>query len=182
MPNTFNSVDSIALPPQSAINDVYQSINLSDAFSVRLPASASGDPEVLGRFLLAHQPAWIGWLMKLRDVMVAGFGLKTAGHLSALSAGGDPDRMGLFKVYSRNATEVLVGEDDKHLDFRLSILCVPAAAAGSHRELVVSTVVHCHNLLGRTYLFVIAPFHRLVVRYSLLRAARIGWPQALATA
>jgi hypothetical protein len=37
--------------------------------------------------------------------------------------------------------------------------------------------VHCHNLLGRAYLFVIAPFHRLVVKASLRRAAHIGWPR-----
>ncbi len=34
-------------------------------------------------------------------------------------------------------------------------------------------MVHCHNLLGRTYLSVIAPFHRRVVKASLDRAARV---------
>jgi hypothetical protein len=33
-------------------------------------------------------------------------------------------------------------------------------------------VVHCHNWLGRTYLAVIAPFHRAIVRASLVQAAR----------
>jgi hypothetical protein len=42
--------------------------------------------------------------------------------------------------------------------------------------LTVSTVVHCHNLPGRAYLLVIAPFHRMVVKASLRRAARVGWP------
>jgi len=38
--------------------------------------------------------------------------------------------------------------------------------------------VHCHNRLGRLYILVIAPFHRLVVQASLRRAAQIGWPSA----
>jgi hypothetical protein len=37
--------------------------------------------------------------------------------------------------------------------------------------------VQCHNLLGRVYLLVIAPFHRMVVRSTLHRAARAGWPR-----
>jgi hypothetical protein len=40
---------------------------------------------------------------------------------------------------------------------------------------VLTTVVHCHNLFGRIYLRVISPFHRLVVRSNLARAARKGW-------
>jgi hypothetical protein len=40
-----------------------------------------------------------------------------------------------------------------------------------------ATVVPCHNLLGRAYIFVIAPFHRMVVKASLRRAAMLGWPR-----
>ena len=39
----------------------------------------------------------------------------------------------------------------------------------------MTTAVHCHNLFGRVYLFVISPFHRLVVRSALARAAARGW-------
>ena len=34
------------------------------------------------------------------------------------------------------------------------------------------TVVHCDNWLGRTYLAMIAPFHRVIARASLEQAAR----------
>jgi hypothetical protein len=37
----------------------------------------------------------------------------------------------------------------------------------------VVTVVHCHNRLGRTYLAVIAPFHRAIARANLEQAARV---------
>ena len=68
----------------------------------------------------------------------------------------------------------------KHLDFRLSVLheTLPAVD-GSASQVVLSTVVHCHNRLGRLYILLIAPFHRAIVQATLRRAARTGWPTAL---
>lgn len=86
-------------------------------------------------------------------------------------------RIHLFKVYETGMHEILLGEDDKHLDFRVSVLHrTRTVAAQSASYLTVSTVVHCHNRLGRLYILLIAPFHRWVVQSSLRRAARVGWP------
>jgi len=174
MPSVFEHVTSVPVPSSSAIAHFYESWHLADAFAIRLPAQASANPELLVRFIVAQQPAWIGWLTRVRDVIVARFGLKTAKQLASLA-----DRIGVFKVYSANQREVVLGEDDKHLDFRVSLLCSGEAGPQGRREIIVSTVVQCHNRLGRTYLFIIAPFHRMVVRASLVRAARVGWPLAI---
>ncbi|APV42888.1 hypothetical protein PFAS1_27610 [Pseudomonas frederiksbergensis] len=173
MPREFELIKSVPVPSRSGITHLYKSMNLADAFAIRLPAGTSGNPDLLARFILSHQPSWIGWLMKVRDTIVACFGLKTARQLASLA-----NRVGIFKVYSANQTEIVLGEDDKHLDFRISILCSGETEPEGSRQLVFSTVVHCHNRLGRAYIFVIAPFHRMVVKASLLRAARIGWPLA----
>jgi len=170
MPVDYAFPTPVALPSQSAVTQVYQSVQLADAFAIRLPPGASHDPEVLARFMFANQPAWIGMLMRVRDAIVTAFGLKTGKHLATLATSARLERVGIFKIYSRNETEIVVGEDDSHLDFRVSVLCANA-------ELTVSTVVHCHNRLGRIYLLLIAPFHRLVVKASLRRAATIGWPR-----
>jgi hypothetical protein len=177
-PFAFAFATGVALPPESGVTGFYPSVELADAFAIRLADSASLDPDLLARFIFSNQPAWIKWLTDLRDVMVAGFGLKTARHLETLATGAPAQRLGIFRIYRTTDTEIIVGEDDKHLDFRVSVLCSCGAAPGSGRMLTVSTVVHCHNLLGRIYLFVIAPFHRMVVKASLRRAARIGWPSA----
>jgi len=169
---------SVALPAQSGITRVYKSTHLADAFAIRLPSGASHDAEVLARFIFAHQPSWVGMLMRVRDSIVACFGLKTGKQLATLAGGATAERVGIFKVYSRNATEIVLGEDDRHLDFRVSVLC--SHTPGAETQLTVSTVVHCHNLLGRAYLLVIAPFHRMVVKASLRHAARVGWPRAAA--
>ncbi|MCC2971373.1 DUF2867 domain-containing protein [Massilia sp. IC2-476] len=163
---------TVAVPvslPQSGLTWIDEPVHLADAFAIPLPAGATRDPETLVRFIVAHQPGWVDWLTGLRDTIVACFGLKTARQLAQLAGREKNERVGIFRIYTRCENEIVLGEDDRHLDFRVSILC-------GAQDLTVTTVVHCHNLLGRTYLFVIAPFHRMVVKASLRRAARIGWP------
>jgi hypothetical protein len=183
MVNEFTLATPVALPVESGVTHVYRSVNLADAFAIRLPLDASSDPDLLARFIFSNQPSWVGRLLALRDVIVAAFGLKTAKQLAARAAEGKTsEHVGIFKVYSTNDTEIVLGQDDKHLDFRVSLLCSTSAAPDSGRQLTLSTVVHCHNLLGRVYILVIAPFHRMVVKASLRRAARVGWPRAAAAA
>lgn len=177
MPTEHHHVTAVALPPESQIARAYESVNLADAYSIQLPIGTSPSPELLARFIFSQQAPWISGLMRVRDALVAGFGLKTAKHLMSLGSEAKENRVGLFKIYSTSPTEIVLGEDDKHLDFRVSVLWSGGAPASKHR-LVVSTVVHCHNRLGRVYILLIAPFHRLVVKSSLRRAARIGWPRA----
>ena len=99
MPSAFIRVTPVALPPQSAIASLYKSVNLADAYSVQLPPSASRDPDVLARFVFAHQPAWIIVLTKIRDAIVVGFGLKTSGRLAGLPDA-KANRISFFKIYS----------------------------------------------------------------------------------
>jgi Protein of unknown function (DUF2867) len=173
-------VEQVALPSQSAVTTAFKSLNLADAFSIRLPSDASINPDVLARFIFAEQPSWIGALIRLRDAIVAGFGLKTAKHLATLSSDTTAPRISIFRVFSTSETEVVLGENDRHLDFRVSILCTPGSPQTTGSQLTLSTVVYCHNRLGRAYLSVIAPFHRQVVKASLRRAANVGWPKASA--
>ena len=178
MPSEFTRVEPVALPAQSSVAAGHESASFADAFAVRLPSGTSGDPDVLWRFVMAHQPAWIGWLTDVRDTIVARVGLKTARQLAALPDEARGDRIAFFKVYGRSESEIVLGEDDRHLDFRLSVLRSPDESPTRGGQLTVSTVVHCHNLLGRAYIGAIAPFHRLVVKASLRRAAQVGWPRA----
>ena len=165
-------VTAVALPADCAVARIYEPMHLADAHSIAIPPGTAADPEQLARFIFARQAPWVGFLMGIRDLLVAGFGLKTATQLTRLGASDNAPRVGIFKIYSITEREIVMGEDDKHLDFRLSLLCTPAPTPSAERRLVVTTVVHCHNRLGRAYIFLIAPFHRLVVQSSLRRAAR----------
>jgi Protein of unknown function (DUF2867) len=171
--NPDPAIVSIAIPAESRVRQIYARTHLADAYELRLPEGATDDAEALARFIFSSQPAWVSWLMRLRDLIVGRLGLKTADGLRTATG----KRIGIFKVYETHRTEVVLGEDDRHLDFRVSVLARsrPDAAHGA-TFVVVSTVVHCHNRFGRCYIFLIAPFHRQVVKAGLRRAAGIGWP------
>jgi Protein of unknown function (DUF2867) len=167
---------AIQIPADARVNGFYATTQLADAYAISLPADAVMEPEVLARFMFESQPVWAEKLMKLRDVMVSIFGLKTAKHLTASPADKSEKRIAIFKIYESNAHEVFVGEDDSHLNFRISAQIRPATAM-SAPQFIVSSVVHCNNLLGRTYITVIAPFHRAIVKAAMRRAATRGWPK-----
>jgi hypothetical protein len=177
MQNPTVSVTSVALPPGSRVTRMYAHPNLADAYTIRLPDDATTDPELLARFMFSHQAAWVGKLLRIRDALVVGFGLKTAKGLEESARTERDKHVSIFRIYERTVDEIVLGEDDKHLDFRVSVFQETRAdVAGGGRYLTVSTVVRCHNLLGRTYILLITPFHEMVVRSSMRSAARIGWP------
>ena len=166
-------VARVDLPQRSVLEPLYGKAGFADAFAIDLPRSATGDAGRLAAHLLMDQPRWVGWLMALRDALVAGFGLKTS---SGLRDDGATDRIDFFRVYDRRPHEIILGEDDRHLDFRLSVLVEDSAL---RRRLVATTVVTFNHLGGRAYIAAITPFHRLIVKSSLRRAERSGWPSEL---
>lgn len=158
----------VAPPPTSAIADWYRGADLLDSYAVTLPEGVSDDPAELARALFSRQAFWIRGLLRLRDRLVAPLGVKTTTQIRAAGARDGRDRIGFFPVVGRSASEIILGEDDRHLDFRASVLVQADVGAGT-RRLVVTTAVRCHNLLGRAYLHAISPFHVLIVRLNLAR-------------
>ena len=179
MSTQLQRVTPVSLPPESGIAKTYASPNLADAYTIELPCGASVDPELLARFIFSQQAPWVSSLMAVRDAVVGRFGLKTAKQLMSLETESKTGRVGFFRILGTSPIEIVLGEDDKHLDFRLSVLCSGTPSPGDKHHLTLSTVVHCHNSLGRLYILVIAPFHRFIIQSSLTRAARIGWPMAM---
>ena len=171
-------VKSTAIPEESELRRAYTALDLSDAYSISLPPSASEDPEILARHIFAQQASWVSILMSVRDSIVSVFGLKTSRDLQALNTDRRTMRVGIFKIYNKGPNEIVLGEEDRHMDFRLSVLILKQPGSPIGNNLVLSTVVHCHNLLGRAYVLVIEPFHRLVIKSYLRRAAIVGWPSA----
>ena len=98
--------------------------------------------------------------MTLRNILVAPFGLKTSGA----SATTPRDMIGIFPVISQTPERLVAGFNDSHLDFRV---VVDVATHGAGQQVTATTLVKTHNWLGRTYLAIILPFHRLVVRAML---------------
>jgi hypothetical protein len=116
------------------------------------------DAEQLAAKLNRAIPGWAKALMVLRNALVSPFGLKT----------GRGERKTLFPVVVTTPGRVVLGMDDRHLDFRLVI----EVAAKSRDRLIATatTYVRTHNRAGRLYLAAVKPFHRIIVPAMLRRA------------
>ena len=133
----------------------------SDAFRVTVDGRTL-DARHAAERMLSRQPRWITTLMTLRDCLVTPFGLKRSEDPSVKA---NTNRIGIFPVLSETPARLTAGFDDHHLNFRV---VVDVATAGAGQEITATTLVLTHNRLGRIYLAIILPFHRLIVR-SLLR-------------
>ncbi|KRQ14367.1 DUF2867 domain-containing protein [Bradyrhizobium sp. DASA03076] len=127
-----------------------------DAFRAEVGTTQLSAREACTRMVL-HGPRWIDMLTRLRNILVTPFGLKKSGE-GAYAPGG---LIGLFPVVSETPERLIAGFNDYHLDFRI---VVDVAGEATLRHVTVTTLVKTNNLLGRTYLTLITPFHKLVAR------------------
>lgn len=167
-------VTRVAPPAGSAVAGLYAGAGLLDAYAVALANDAPDDIDLLARATLDRPPVWFTGLLGLRDVLVSVAGIKTSRSIRREAEQHGRETVAFFPVLARTVDELVLGEDDRHLDFRASVLLRRTGPDGG-RELVMTTTVHCHNLVGRAYLLAITPFHRLIVQSTLARLAKQGW-------
>ena len=122
------------------------------------------DARQAATLMMARAPHWVDVLLVLRNIIVAPFGLKTSGE----DRRAPRDIIGIFPVVSETPERLVAGFNDNHLDFRV---VVDVATFGKKQSVTATTLVLTHNWLGRTYLKIIMPFHRLVVRAMLQQVA-----------
>lgn len=168
-PRTPGKRANLVRPPaESAIADWFVGADLVDAYAIMLPDEAPHDIEALAREALEHPPAWFRVLLRLRDAVVSAGGVKSSRRIRQDAESEGRATVAFFPVLARSERELVLGEDDRHLDFRASVL-VRVTTDEEKRVLIMTTAVHCRNLPGRVYLMTIAPFHRLIVRSNLER-------------
>lgn len=150
------------LPESSLLKNIPH--DYVDSYSVTLNAKDLTIEQV-GKSFFTSDPAWVTWLIALRNRVVPLFGLKTSGAgyaereaiIHNFKCEVD-ESVVLFKVFDKNEREIILGEDDKHLDFRVSLFLDK-----QNNALTVSTVVKIHNWLGRLYFLPVKPFHKMIV-------------------
>ena len=135
----------------------------ADAFRAEITDPAL-DARHAAERMMARQPWWAEALVRLRNIIVTPFGLKTSG--ASLTAPREMIR--IFPVLSQTPDRLIAGFNDSHLDFRV---VVDVATSGTTRNVTLTTLVLTHNWLGRTYLAIIMPFHRLIAPALLRQVA-----------
>ena len=154
---------TLKVPSESIIADGFGRVDYVDSYSVPVGRGESVDRLVTKIF--CNGPAWADKLMALRDAVVGCFGLKTASKEGEQVADFYEvgERASLFTVVSRNDHEIVMGEEDRHLVFRTSVLITGTSDASFVH---VTTIVRFNNIWGRLYFLPVKPFHRLIVASS----------------
>jgi len=156
-----------ALPQDSQISSQLNNAYFHDSWSIVLGQPGLNVFQQLIK-LFHHTPQWIEWSMNLRNKITSKIGLKDLGSFKQI----DPhkkendyvvgDRIGIFTLLQRTENELVIGDDDKHLNVTLSIY-----KNEKTQELTVTTIVHIKNLLGRIYMLPVIPAHRKIVPATL---------------
>lgn len=145
---------TLALFPQALMSDAYRLIVNEEALDASTAANR----------MFGRMPWCIRALMTMRNRLVAPIGLKTSRDKAITTS----RRIGFFPIVTETPERVVLGLDDKHLDFRIAIDV--ANLEGARRQITATTLVRSHNLLGRLYLVAVLPFHGMIVPAMLKRA------------
>ncbi|MFO6424734.1 DUF2867 domain-containing protein [Motilimonas sp. KMU-193] len=159
----------MTIPAHSQLFEYAKGAYFADSFSRDIPYQNQSALDIYLE-IAKQTPAWIAFLMELRNRLVATLGLKHLGRLQdavSLKAGTQPqvgERLGIFTLVSINDSEIVLEDNDKHLVVRVSFLLdIKGDVATVH----ANTVVHVHNFWGKLYMFFVAPVHKLIVPSSL---------------
>ncbi len=159
------------IPESSQLSKSKTVFNYTDCFEGIISTNHNPDITEITKLLLLIGPKWADHLMAIRDKVVGIFGLKTSDQLTNQqqifdNAKFEPgEQLGIFKLQSISTHEVILGDDDKHLHFKVSIL-VEQSSAFNTKRLSISTAVKFNNLFGRIYFLPVKPIHRLIVKAS----------------
>jgi hypothetical protein len=144
------------------------------------------DITTVGRLFLGSGSKWVEGLFAIRNKVAGLLGLRTPENLKnrhqlleacTFQPG---QRLGLFTVFEKNEQELILGEDDKHLNFRVSLLLENLLDGTGKKKISITTAVTFNNRFGRFYFMLVRPFHKIIVKTMLKgMVARIESPKQL---
>ena len=146
-----------------------KSAYLVDAFQAPLKRRELAITDLFAA-IFGHHTASMKAALVARNAVVRVFGLEVPSlneilrpHFRAAYMVGD--KIGPWNIYHLSDGEIIVGRDNTHLDFRMSL------HKGDH-DLTVTTVCNVNNAFGAPYLQLVKPFHRYGVQALLKGAVR----------
>jgi hypothetical protein len=167
----MNVVESDVPSGSMLSRDVIEHAYFRDSYRAPLNRRDLGIVDVFFA-IFAHHPLWMKLLLIVRNKIAsfAGLDAPTASeilHVEIKDRYVVGEKIGVWPIFALSEDEVVAGRNNKHMDFRLSVLKVPD---GDRTSVVVSTICTVHNRFGKLYLFFVVPFHRYGVRKLMARA------------
>jgi hypothetical protein len=170
----LNKIRQVRFPINSLIGISFSPPVYRDAFSVTFYSPKPVEPvEVMKVFFTSMHPVVL-FVFLLREGLARIFGLKTSNKKSMTLelrnfSGRVGESIGLLHVFNKSDNELLTGQDDKIVDFRLSFFSL---SHGEETEIMIATCIKAKNPFGKFYSFLIKPFHKLMMPLVLKRLSR----------
>jgi len=141
------------IPTNSLVLNGFEKIDYHDTYQIQKKTKKNA--EEISKEIM-QMPKWVSLLFKLRNRIVGVFGLKTDKNTEKSKT--------VFALIENNENEIVMGEVDKHLDFRFSVL-----KDNTENTISLITVVRFNNIWGNIYFFPVKPFHKIILKTSLKR-------------
>ena len=160
------SVVECDVPAASALGaDLIERADFRDAYRAPLRRAELSVVEIFFG-IFAHRPRWMNLMLIARNQAAALAGLEVPTtseivHMEKRDRYLVGDKIGPWPIFFLGADELVAGRDNKHMDFRLSIMKVHD---GMSPSVVVSTLCVVHNKFGQWYLSSVIPFHKFGLR------------------
>ena len=131
--------------------------NYTDSFTETITDKPYISVQELFNLIFLQYPKWVLSLLKLRDMIVKPFGLKTNKSFEDM-------------VIEQNNNEIILGSKDRHLTFYVSLYC--SYMKNRTQSVRITTLVKYENILGKIYFAIIWLFHKTIVHYLLKHAVK----------
>ena len=153
------------IPEYSIVSKNFNNFHYCDSYWIVTQTNESLDKITTDIF---QTPKWAEILMGIRNNLVKLIGLNPGGMKKNNNIADHypiGSRAVYFKVVDRTEKEIIMAENDKHLNFKVSVLTY---RDGDNVTINLTTLVKYNNFLGRLYFLPVKPFHRMIV-ISLLK-------------
>jgi hypothetical protein len=143
-----SEIEVVNIPAGSLVEEVFERVDYADAYRAKLPAGRQYDAEALALgWLAAASPCWA----RRTD---------PEPELSSFAELETREAARWTRVYERSSNEIVIGNDDYHLNYRVSILLT---GSGDAQWVTVSTLVHYNNWSGRAYFIPVRVGHQIIL-------------------
>lgn len=153
--------DTLFLSEKS--KDLFPKIDFADTFST---TNHTDSIERISNLIFNTSPKWVEALFRIRNAIARLFGLKTTlpdDYNEGFKVGG---YIKFFKIYDISTDETVLGANDSHLNFRAII----SNTGEETFNIKVTTLVEYNNRMGKVYMTIVKPFHRVVIKVMVKKA------------
>jgi hypothetical protein len=152
-------------PLTKDLKNLLPNIDFFDTFSTTNHVDSL---ELISNKIFNTTPKWVAILFSIRNHIANLIGLKheiPKDYNEDFKIGG---YIKFFRIFNIKEDEIILGANDKHLNFRAII----SKTLDASYNIKVTTLVEYNNRLGKIYMTIVKPFHRIVVKRMVKNAYR----------